>query len=102
MGIPILDVIWVIIRRLWQGHSPAKADRQHLHFRLLDIGLSHRQAVIFLYFLSGLFGLTSLFLHTQGKLVALGLLLLIMILLAVSLVLIYKRKTKLHEVKNSH
>ncbi len=92
MGIPILDVFWVIIRRLWQGNSLAKADRKHLHFRLLDIGLSHRQAVLFLLFLTTAFGITSLFLKTKGKIIALVILSLIMIILATSLVLIYKIK----------
>ncbi len=92
MGIPILDLLWVISRRIWQGASPVAADRKHLHFRLLDIGLSQRQAVIFLYFLTGSFGVTSLFLHSRGKLIALAVLAAIMVGLGLSLVIIYKRK----------
>ena len=94
MGIPILDVLWVIIRRIIQGYSPASSDSRHLHFRLLDIGLSHRQAVIFLYLLTTAFGITSLFLHSKGKLIALGVLVLFMIVLASGLVLIYKFRQK--------
>jgi len=92
MGIPILDVIWVITRRIWQGKSPVSGDRKHLHFRLLDIGLSHRQSVTLLLFLSASFGTTSLFLHTRGKMVALIILSLVMIILAISLISIYKLK----------
>ncbi|MFA6321939.1 MAG: MraY family glycosyltransferase [Candidatus Buchananbacteria bacterium] len=92
MGIPILDVAWVIIRRLIQGKSPIGADRKHLHFRLLDIGLSHRQAVLFLYSATAAFGLTSLFLHSRGKLIALFLLLLFMVVLAAGLFYIYQKK----------
>lgn len=94
MGIPILDVLWVIGRRLGQGKSPAKADTKHLHFRLLDIGLSHRQAVIFLYALTAAFGITSLFLPSRGKLIALVILTLFMAVLAVILVSIYRLKSK--------
>ena len=94
MGIPILDVIWVIIRRLWQGRSPVSADRKHLHFRLLDIGLSQRQAVIFLYFLTAAFGVTSLFLRSRGKLIALAVLAGIMVFLGLGLVVIYKKKKR--------
>jgi len=94
MGIPILDILWVIIRRIWQGRSPTQADSKHLHFRLLDIGLTHRQAVIFLYLATAAFGLTSLFLPSQGKVIALGILTLFMIILAISLVLIYKFKQR--------
>ena len=44
MGIPILDVIWIIFRRwLWEKKSPfTNPDRKHLHFRLMDLGLSQR------------------------------------------------------------
>ena len=94
MGIPILDVLWVIVRRLWQGNSPVKADRKHLHFRLLDIGLSHRQAVLVLLLLTGSFGVTALFLHTRGKIVALVVLAGIMVVLATTLVAVYQRQKK--------
>lgn len=97
MGIPILDVAWVIVRRLWYRTSPFSPDRKHLHFRLLDIGLSHKQAVLVLYALSAVFGLTAVFLQSMGKLIALIILFLVMIALAVSLVLIYKKKEDLKE-----
>ncbi|PIS42251.1 MAG: hypothetical protein COT24_04270 [Candidatus Kerfeldbacteria bacterium CG08_land_8_20_14_0_20_40_16] len=93
MGIPILDAIWVVLRRvLKEKKSPFWGDKKHLHFRLLDIGLSHRQAVLFLYLVTLLFGVTSLFLKTKGKLAALIVLLIIMLTLAISLVLVYRYK----------
>lgn len=92
MGIPILDVAWVIARRLWYRTSPFSPDRKHLHFRLLDIGLSHRQSVGVLYLLSAAFGFTAVFLQSRGKLIALLMLFLVMLLLALGLVLVYKRK----------
>ena len=86
MGIPILDVGWVILRRIFKEHHlPWLADRGHLHFRLLDFGLSHRQVVLFLYFISFLFGLFALFLQTQGKIMALGFLGLVMLILVLIL-----------------
>jgi UDP-GlcNAc:undecaprenyl-phosphate GlcNAc-1-phosphate transferase len=45
MGVPMLDVIVVIISRWLAGQSPFTGDRRHLHFRLLDLGLSPKQAV---------------------------------------------------------
>ncbi|MBI5465672.1 MAG: undecaprenyl/decaprenyl-phosphate alpha-N-acetylglucosaminyl 1-phosphate transferase [Candidatus Kerfeldbacteria bacterium] len=82
MGIPILDVAWVIVRRLWwDKKSLASSDRRHLHYRLLDIGLTHRQAVVVLYALTASFGLTSLFLRTEGKLWALVCLMIVMVVL---------------------
>ena len=92
MGIPILDVAWAIIRRLWYGQSPFKADKSHLHHRLLDIGLSQKQSVLVLYGISAVFGFTAVFLQSMGKLIALGVLFGVMLILAISLVMIYKRQ----------
>jgi len=98
MGIPILDVSWVIIRRLFSSKKISMADRKHLHFRLLDIGLSQKQAVIFLYCLTALFGSLALFLQSFGKLIALIILFVVMLLLAGVLVIIYKYKNKLVKI----
>jgi UDP-GlcNAc:undecaprenyl-phosphate GlcNAc-1-phosphate transferase len=49
LGVPIIDAFWIIVRRLAQGRSPFSPDRGHLHHRLLDVGLSHRGTVLFIY-----------------------------------------------------
>lgn len=95
LGIPVLDVIWVIVRRLWQKKSPFVGDRQHLHFRLLEAGFSYQQAVLFLVAISAVFGFASLFLQSREKLVALLILLGIMVLLVLVIVFIYRRKKRL-------
>ncbi len=92
MGIPILDVAWVIIKRLWYRHSPFVGDRQHLHFRLLDIGLTQRQTVLVLYGISAIFGTTAVFLQSMGKLIALVILFCVMLALAMTVVVLYKKK----------
>lgn len=94
MGIPILDVAWAIVRRVVSGRSPFSPDRQHLHFRLLDIGFSQRQTVLILYGLSAVFGFTAVFLQSMGKLIALGVLFVVMIALIITLVFAYKRHEK--------
>lgn len=92
MGLPILDVAWVIFRRIfWEKKSPVQADRKHLHFRLLDAGLTHRQTVLLLYLIAALFGSLSLFNTTKGKIILFGLLSLGMIGLAIYLVYKYQR-----------
>ncbi|MFH1366873.1 MAG: MraY family glycosyltransferase [Patescibacteria group bacterium] len=99
MGIPILDVIWVIIRRsLLEKKSPFNtSDKKHLHFRLLDVGFSHRGAVLFLYALTIIFGSTTLFFKGFSKLVSLVVLAFVMIILGLVLVLVYKNKQKKKE-----
>ena len=46
LGVPIIDTFWIIVRRLSEGRSPFSPDRGHIHHRLLDLGLSHRQTVL--------------------------------------------------------
>lgn len=72
LGVPILDVAWVILYRLRHGRSPFRGDRGHLHHRLLDLGLSQRQIVLVFYAFAALFGLLALLLPGRiHKLVAL-------------------------------
>jgi UDP-GlcNAc:undecaprenyl-phosphate/decaprenyl-phosphate GlcNAc-1-phosphate transferase len=47
--VPLMDFSLAVGRRLRRGMSPFDADRAHLHHRLLDMGHSHRQAVLILY-----------------------------------------------------
>ena len=49
LGVPIIDAFWIIVRRVAQRRSPFSPDRGHLHHRLLDVGLSHRQTVLLIY-----------------------------------------------------
>lgn len=60
LGIPILDGVWMVIFRLSRGRSPMRADRAHLHHRLLDLGLSQVQIVGLFYGVCALFGLLAL------------------------------------------
>ncbi|MFA6198499.1 MAG: MraY family glycosyltransferase [Patescibacteria group bacterium] len=93
MGIPILDVIWIIIRRgIVERRSILTSDRKHLHFRLLDLGLSQRQVVVLLYVLTGAFGLIGLLLSGREKVWSLAILGGIMIVLGVIVVKLYNRR----------
>jgi UDP-GlcNAc:undecaprenyl-phosphate GlcNAc-1-phosphate transferase len=61
-GLPILETTLSIIRRLISGRPVFTADREHIHHKLLQHGLTHRQVVIVLYAVSAVFALLSLFL----------------------------------------
>jgi UDP-GlcNAc:undecaprenyl-phosphate GlcNAc-1-phosphate transferase len=61
-GLPILETALSVLRRLIGGRPVFTADREHIHHKLLQLGLSHRQVVIVLYAVSALFALLSLFL----------------------------------------
>jgi UDP-GlcNAc:undecaprenyl-phosphate GlcNAc-1-phosphate transferase len=61
-GLPILETSLSVLRRLISGRPVFTADREHIHHKLLQLGLSHREVVIVLYAVSALFALLSLFL----------------------------------------
>jgi UDP-GlcNAc:undecaprenyl-phosphate GlcNAc-1-phosphate transferase len=66
-GLPILETTLSVLRRLISGQSVFKADREHIHHKLLQNGMSPRQVVIALYAVSALFALLSLFLLWPGR-----------------------------------
>jgi UDP-N-acetylmuramyl pentapeptide phosphotransferase/UDP-N-acetylglucosamine-1-phosphate transferase len=93
MGIPILDVLWVIIRRgLVERRSIVSPDRKHLHFRLLDLGLSQRQVVTLLYTLTAAFGVIGLLLSGRSKAWSLLVLGVIMAVMGMVVVKLYRKK----------
>lgn len=61
-GLPILETSLSVMRRLISGRPVFTADREHIHHKLLQLGMSHRQVVIVLYGVSASFALLSLFL----------------------------------------
>ncbi len=85
LGIPLLDVICVIVRRLAEGRSITSGDRYHLHHLLRDNGLSDRATVAIYAGLCLLFGVTTLIFTSFEKLLALGILSLLVTLLVVFL-----------------
>jgi UDP-GlcNAc:undecaprenyl-phosphate GlcNAc-1-phosphate transferase len=52
--VPFADLLLAVIRRTRAGRSPFSPDKQHLHHRLLEIGHSHRRAVLIMYLWAGL------------------------------------------------
>lgn len=73
LAVPILDVAWLIVLRIRRGTSPLHGGRDHLHFRLVDLGLSVRQIVGGYWLISFLFGALALLIEARiYKLLALG------------------------------
>lgn len=66
LGVPVLDAVWVVFRRVASGNPIFKADRRHLHHRLIDAGLKVPQAVLILYAISALFGALALLRNNTG------------------------------------
>lgn len=84
MALPMMDLAWTILRRLAKGKNPFSfSDREHLHHRLLKIGFSTYQTVFIFYAFALIFGVAALFLQSQGKLLAIIILVIIMLSLIV-------------------
>jgi UDP-GlcNAc:undecaprenyl-phosphate GlcNAc-1-phosphate transferase len=92
LGLPILDAAVVLIRRVLSGKSPTTADRSHLHFKLLDIGLTQRQTVLFFWLIAALFGVSTLVLRGPEKLAALGVLVAVLAIISLVAIVAYRRR----------
>lgn len=78
LGLPIMDTAFAIIRRYMSGRPIFKPDKGHLHHRLLEMGLSQKQAVLLMYVISGCLGLSAIALtevnHAFGMVIIVALL----------------------------
>lgn len=70
MGVPMMDGIFTIIRRVLSGKSPFWHDKKHLHHLLLSLGLSQRAIALSYWIFSAILGALALVLTSRGKLFA--------------------------------
>ena len=70
LGVPIMDTFWIVVRRMASKRSPFAADRNHIHHRLLDLGLSHRGTVLLIYVVCILLAVLSLVLSGTNQMYA--------------------------------
>lgn len=92
LGLPIIDTLWAVVRRVASGRSPFSADRGHIHHLLLDSGLSQRQSVLVIYGFSVVFGAIALVASRTQKLIAFGCLVAILTVLIASLTMLRRRR----------
>lgn len=93
LGVPIFDICFAILRRLLKGQNPMKADRGHVHHRLIDMGFNQKQSVAIIYMLTGLLGLSAVVLTTSGEMRALVFLGSILLVSVIGFKLIFNRHT---------
>lgn len=67
LGVPLMDVVYVILRRVTEGKSPVWGDTNHLHHQLLRLGWSKRQVAAFYWLVTALLGGTALQLNSEMK-----------------------------------
>lgn len=68
LGVYLIDAFYVILMRLYNKKNPLAGDRiHHLHYRLLNMGMSENFVRYFVYSLAFLFGMAAIFLDKVGK-----------------------------------
>ncbi|HCC07139.1 MAG TPA: undecaprenyl-phosphate alpha-N-acetylglucosaminyl 1-phosphate transferase [Clostridiales bacterium] len=81
LGLPIFDTMFAIFRRILTGKPIMTPDRGHIHHKLIDKGLSHKNAVLTLYGISIAFGILGILVSQKGIYYGLGVFVLLMIIL---------------------
>lgn len=82
LGIPIFNILFAVIRRRLKRKDILSADREHIHDVLLKKGIPHRNAVLVLYAISVLLGVTSFFMPRVSALVTIILWILLVLTLS--------------------
>ena len=72
LGLPVADLLAVMAQRIYRGASCFRADKNHVHHRLLEIGFDHHEAVVTIYSIQTLFMLCALFLRYESDSLILG------------------------------
>ena len=77
MGVPMMDGLFTILRRLLAGRSPFWHDKKHLHHLLLSFGIGQRHIALFYWIISAILGTLALVLSSKEKLFAIIMLLIV-------------------------
>ena len=103
LGIPILDTLFAIIRRLIKKRPIYMPDKAHLHHQLLNLGLSHRNTVLAIYAMNILFAFASIIYVLNdkklGAIIYIIILLLIVFIITKTSIIADNKETK---PKNNH
>lgn len=93
-GLPLLDSVIVVLARIMKGKNPFLGDRRHLHFKLLDAGLSHKEVLGIYYVFALVFGLSALFLASTDKVIAVSVMAIVVVVLALGVTLAQRSKNQ--------
>jgi UDP-GlcNAc:undecaprenyl-phosphate GlcNAc-1-phosphate transferase len=69
LGIPLIDFLYISIRRLISGKSPIWGDKSHLHHKLLNMGWGKRRVALFYWFAALVLGVAALSFEARTKLI---------------------------------
>ena len=100
LALPLFDTLFAIFRRIKNGKSLKavfKADKGHLHHRLMQKGYTQKQAVFILYGITATFGMFAVVLLDSGVWKALSFEILVIAILAIGYKDIFEIRKNVHE-----
>lgn len=98
LGLPLADAFYTMGRRLLSGRSPFRADRGHLHHKLLDVGWGKRRIAYFYWFISLLMGFVALSLTSRQKIFAIVLL----VSLVIAFIIWVSRLSRIKDIQEDY
>jgi len=94
LAIPIMDTAFAIFRRVNKKKNIFQADKEHIHHKLHEIGLSQKNIALICYFITLLFGLIAFGFSFSSKKVLLSILLFLLFILIIVVYNIFKKEFK--------
>jgi len=68
LGVPFIDFVYILVRRIISGKSPVWGDKSHLHHKLLEMGWGKRRVALFYWLVTMVLGLAALNFQARVKL----------------------------------
>jgi len=100
LAVPLFDTSFAFLRRLLKGKNPMTPDRGHFHHRLLDMGLSQKQAVLIIYAISAFMGFVAVIMAMSDE-IRVFIFVIAIIVAAVIVFFAFKGFRKLTSAKNT-
>ena len=67
LGIPLIDAVYLVVKRILSGKSPIWGNKEHFHHRLLDLGWSKKKIAVFYWIITLFLGILALNLNSKQK-----------------------------------
>jgi len=67
LAVPLIDAVYLVLKRILAGRSPVWGGREHLHHRLLSLGWSKRKIALFYWAVTAILAILALKLNSQQK-----------------------------------
>lgn len=102
LSLPVLDTFLAIVRRAAKRKNVFRGDREHLHHRLLHLGISQKQAVLLLYYVNVCFAIMAFMMVVVPRQYALLLVVVLVLWLGIGVVALRFVERKVNSLETEH